>query len=184
MHVLQVTLLIRVPLSAQFNIRVRYGIFLSADGQRACVRIFAVRAMTEYDNQNIFAKILRGEIPCYKVYENRHTLAFLDIMPRSPGHTLVIPKAPARGILDVAADDFAEIARTAKRIAIAAVKAFGAEGIIVQQFSEAASGQVVFHLHMHVMPMTTGVDLLPAQTRNEDKKILELHAAKMIAALT
>ena len=70
-----------------------------------------------------------------------------------------------------------------RRIAIAAVKAFGAEGIIVQQFSEAASGQVVFHLHMHVMPMTTGVDLLPAQTRSEDKKVLEAHAAKMIAAL-
>ena len=136
-----------------------------------------------YDDQNIFAKILRGEIPCYKVYENRHTLAFLDIMPRSPGHTLVIPKAPARGILDVAADDFAEVARTAKRIAIASVKAFNAEGIIVQQFSEPASGQVVFHLHMHVMPMKAGVDLLPAQTRSEDSKVLEAHAAKMIAAL-
>jgi histidine triad (HIT) family protein len=140
--------------------------------------------MTEYDNQNIFAKILRGEIPCYKVYENHHTLAFLDIMPRSPGHTLVIPRTPARGILDVAADDFAEVARTAKKIAIAAVTAFGAEGIIIQQFSEAASGQVVFHLHMHVMPMTTGVALLPAQTRSEDKKVLEVHAAKMIAALS
>jgi histidine triad (HIT) family protein len=139
--------------------------------------------MTAYDHQNIFAKILRGEVPCYRIYENEHTLAFLDIMPRSPGHTLVIPKAPARGILDVAADDFAQVARTAKKIAIAAVKAFGAEGIIVQQFSEAASGQVVFHLHMHVMPMTTGVDLLPAQTRNEDKNVLEAHAAKMIAAL-
>jgi histidine triad (HIT) family protein len=139
--------------------------------------------MTTYDDQNIFAKILRGEIPCYKVYENRHTLAFLDIMPRSPGHTLVIPKAPARGILDVATDDFAEVARTAKRIAIAAVKAFGAEGIIIQQFSEAASGQIVFHLHMHVMPMTAGVELLPAQTRSEDKKVLEAHAAKMIAAM-
>ena len=139
--------------------------------------------MATYDEQNIFARILRGEIPCYKVYENRHTLAFLDIMPRSPGHTLVIPKAAARGILDVEADDFAEVARTAKRIAIAAVKAFGADGIIVQQFSEAASGQVVFHLHMHVMPMTAGVDLLPAQTRNEDKEVLQAHAAKMIAAL-
>src|SRR6201991_4341181 len=116
--------------------------------------------MPAYDPHNAFAKILRGEIPAYKVYENAHTFAFLDIMPRSPGHTLVIPKAPARGILDIAADDFAEVARTAKRIAIAAVKAFGAEGIIVQQFSEAASGQVVFHLLMHVMPMTAGVDLL------------------------
>jgi histidine triad (HIT) family protein len=140
-------------------------------------------AMAPYDHQNIFAKILRGEIPCYKVYENRHTLAFLDIMPRSSGHTLVIPKAAARGILDIAADDFAEVARTAQKIAVAALKALDAEGIIVQQFSEAASGQVVFHLHMHVMPMTTGVDLLPAQTRTEDAKILQEHAAKLIAAL-
>ena len=139
--------------------------------------------MTAYDNQNIFAKILRGEIPCYRIYENQHTLAFLDIMPRSPGHTLVIPKVPARGILDIAADDFAEVARTAKTIAVAAVKAFDAEGIIVQQFSEAASGQVVLHLHMHVMPMKTGVNLLPAQTRKEDAAVLEAHARKMIAAL-
>src|SRR3954454_20739695 len=139
--------------------------------------------MAAYDAQNIFAKMLRGEIPCYRVFENSRTLAFLDIMPRSPGHTLVIPKAPARGILDIGADDFAEVARTAQKIAIAAMKAFDAEGIIVQQFSEAASGQVVFHLHMHVMPMKTGIDLLPAQTRSEDKKLLEAHAAKMIAAL-
>src|SRR3954451_3194678 len=139
--------------------------------------------MAGYDDQNIFAKILRGELPCYKVYENRHTLAFLDIMPRSPGHTLVIPKAPARGILDVESDDFAEVARTAKRIAIAAVKAFGADGVIVQQFSEPASGQVVLHLHMHVMPVRHGVALLPAQTRDEDKNVLEAHTAKMIAAL-
>jgi histidine triad (HIT) family protein len=139
--------------------------------------------MTEYDNQNIFAKILRGEIPCNKVYENRHTLAFLDIMPRSPGHTLVIPKAPARGILDIAPDDLAEVARTAKKIAIAAMKAFDAEGIVVAQFSEAASGQVVFHLHMHVMPVRTGVDLLTPQSRKEDAKVLEDHAARMIAAL-
>ena len=124
--------------------------------------------MTEYDDQNIFAKILRREIPCYKVYENQHTLAFLDIMPRSPGHTLVIPKAPARGILDIAADDFAEVARTAKKIAAAAVKAFGANEIVIQQFSEAASGQIVFHMHMHVMPMRAGVELLPPQTRKED----------------
>lgn len=139
--------------------------------------------MQQYDDQNLFAKILRGEIPCYKIYENEHTLAFMDIMPRSPGHTLVIPKAAARGILDIETEAFAEVARTSKKIAMAAVKAFGAEGIIVQQFSEAASGQVVFHLHMHVMPMTTGVELLPAQTRREDPKVLEEHAARMIAAL-
>jgi histidine triad (HIT) family protein len=136
-----------------------------------------------YDDQNIFAKILRGELPCFKVYENARTFAFLDIMPRVPGHTLVIPKAPSRGILDIAPDDFAEVARTAKTIAIAAMKAFDAEGIIVQQFSEPVSGQVVFHLHMHVMPMKSGVELLPPQSRKEDIKVLEGHAARLIAAL-
>ena len=79
--------------------------------------------MTAYDDQNVFAKILRGEIPCFKVHENERAFAFLDIMPRSPGHTLVIPKAPARGILDIAEDDLAEVVRSAKRIAIAAMKA-------------------------------------------------------------
>lgn len=139
--------------------------------------------MAGYDNQNVFAKILRGEIPSYKVYENDHTIAFLDIMPRSPGHTLVIPKAPARGLLDISADDFAEVARTTKKIAVAAVKAFQADGMIIQQFSEPASGQVVLHLHMHIMPMRDGVDLLPAQTVKEDPSVLEQHAAKLIAAL-
>jgi histidine triad (HIT) family protein len=139
--------------------------------------------MTRYDHQNIFAKILRGEIPCYRIYENPRTFAFLDIMPRSPGHTLVIPKVPARGILDIPADDLAEVTRTAQKIAIAAMKAFDAEGIILQQFSEPASGQVVFHLHMHVMPVRMGVQLLPAQTIKEDADVLADHAGKMIAAL-
>ncbi|ABE63578.1 histidine triad (HIT) protein [Nitrobacter hamburgensis X14] len=142
-----------------------------------------VGTVPAYDDQNAFAKILRGELPCFKVYEDARTFAFLDIMPRVPGHTLVIPKAPARGILDISADDLAEVARTAKTIAIAAMKAFDAEGIIVQQFSEAASGQVVFHLHMHVMPMKSGVDLLPPQSRKEDAAVLDNHAARLIAAL-
>src|ERR1700719_5423398 len=107
--------------------------------------------MTAYDPQNPFAKILRAEFPCYKVYENGHVLAFLDIMPRCPGHTLVIPKAPARNILDISSEDFAHVARASHRIAHAAMKAFAADGITVQQFSEPASGQVVYHLHMHVM---------------------------------
>jgi histidine triad (HIT) family protein len=142
-----------------------------------------VGTVPAYDDQNAFAKILRGELPCFKVYENTRTFAFLDIMPRVPGHTLVIPKAPARGILDISADDFAEVARTAKTIAIAAMKAFDGEGIIVQQFSEPVSGQVVFHLHMHVMPMKSGVGLLPSQSRKEDVTVLEEHAARLIAAL-
>ena len=93
--------------------------------------------MTAYDTNNIFAKILRGEFPCYKVYEDDHVLAFLDIMPRSPGHTLVIPKAPARNILDITPDDLAHVARGAHKIAAAGMKAFKADGITVQQFNEA-----------------------------------------------
>ena len=139
--------------------------------------------MTAYDSNNIFAKILRGEFPCYKVFEDDHVLAFLDIMPRTPGHTLVIPKAPARNILDISADDFAHVARGAHKIARAAMKAFNADGITVQQFSEVAGGQVVFHLHMHVMPRHNGIALLPPASRKEDAKVLEDNATKLIAAL-
>ena len=139
--------------------------------------------MTAYNDQNVFAKILRGEIPCFEVFRDDRSFAFLDIMPRSPGHTLVIPRAPARGILDIADDDLAAVARTAKRIAIAAMRAFDAEGIILQQFSEPASGQVVLHLHMHVMPVRSGIELLPAQTRKEDMAVLADHAKRMVAAL-
>jgi histidine triad (HIT) family protein len=96
--------------------------------------------MPAYDPQNPFAKILRGEFPSYKVFENDHVLAFLDIMPRSPGHTLVIPKAPARNILDIAPDDYAHVARGAHKIAAAAMKAFNADGITIQQFNERAGG--------------------------------------------
>jgi histidine triad (HIT) family protein len=140
--------------------------------------------MTAYDDQNVFAKILRGEIPCLEVFRDDRSLAFLDIMPRSPGHTLVIPRAPARGILDIAEDDLAAVVRTAKRIAVAAMQAFDAEGIILQQFSEPASGQVVFHLHMHVMPVRAGVELLSAQTRKEDPAVLADHARRMIATIS
>ena len=139
--------------------------------------------MTAYDTNNIFAKILRGEFPCYKVYEDDHTLAFLDIMPRCPGHTLVIPKAPARNILDIAPAELAHVVLAAKKIAIAVKEAFEADGITLQQFSEHAGGQVVFHLHMHVMPRIEGVALLPAASRKEDVKVLEDHATRIISAL-
>jgi histidine triad (HIT) family protein len=139
--------------------------------------------MPAYDPQNPFAKILRGEFPCYKVYEDDHILAFLDIMPRSSGHTLVIPKAPARNILDISPEDYAHVARGAHRIAAAAMKAFHADGITIQQFNEPAGGQVVFHLHMHVMPRHNGIALLPPASRKEDVKALEDNATKLIAAL-
>src|SRR5258707_6373245 len=108
--------------------------------------------MPGYDPDNIFAKILRGELPCYKVYEDDKALAFLDIMPRSPGHTLVLPKAPVRNLLDVGADDLAHVMKVVQKIAKAAMTAFAADGITVQQFNEGAGGQVVFHLHVHLIP--------------------------------
>src|ERR1700748_1361692 len=118
-------------------------------------------AMTAYDSNNPFAKILRGEFPCYKVHENDHILAFLDIMPRAPGHTLVIPRAPARTFLDVPAEDLAHVIKVAQKIARAAVKAFDADGLTLQQFNETAGGQVVFHLHFHIIPHKTGVEMKP-----------------------
>ena len=139
--------------------------------------------MTAYDNNNVFAKILRGEFPCYKVYEDNHVLAFLDIMPRAPGHTLVIPKASARNILDIKIDDYLNVSRATHRIAGVAMKVLDADGITVQQFNETAGGQVVFHLHVHVMPRYNGVALLPPASRKEDPKVLEAHAAKLVAAL-
>ena len=139
--------------------------------------------MPAYDPNNPFAKILRGEFPSYKVYEDEHTLAFLDIMPRCVGHTLVIPKAQARNILDISPEDFAHVARVAQEIARAAMTAFDADGVTIQQFSEPASGQVVFHLHMHVMPRHNGIALLPPASRKEDVKVLEDNATKLVAAL-
>jgi histidine triad (HIT) family protein len=139
--------------------------------------------MVAYDNDNIFAKILRGELPAFKVYEDDKTFAFLDIMPRCPGHTLVIPKAHARNVFDIAPEDFAAVARTTQKLAIAIKKAFTADGITLTQANERAGGQVVFHLHVHIMPRHDGVALLPAASRKEDMKVLEDHTTRIIAAL-
>ena len=140
-------------------------------------------ATPDYDPNNIFAKILRGELPAHKVYENDKAFAFLDIMPRAPGHTLVIPKAPVRNILDIAADDLAELFKATQTIARAAVKAFSADGITIQQFNEAAGGQVVFHLHVHVIPRKIGVALKPPASFKEDPEMLSDQALKLAAAL-
>ena len=139
--------------------------------------------MATYDTNNIFAKILRGEIPCFKVYENDHVLAFLDIMPRAPGHTLVIPKAPARNLLDITEEDFVHVARATRLIAKAAMPVFNADGMMIVQFSEPASGQEVYHLHMHVIPRFDGVALLPPATVKADMSVLAEQAAKLAAAL-
>src|SRR5215218_4218278 len=139
--------------------------------------------MPAYDQSNIFAKILRGEIPCYKVYEDDKALAFLDIMPRAPGHTLVIPKAPARNLLDVSPDDLAHVMKVAQRIAKVSVDIFGADGVTLQQFSESAGGQVVFHLHVHVIPRKEGIALKPPASVKEAPDVLKQQAATLSAAL-
>jgi histidine triad (HIT) family protein len=139
--------------------------------------------MPAYDPNNIFAKILRGEMPSYKVYENDKVLAFLDIMPRAPGHTLVLPKAPARNILDIAADDLVAVALAAQKVAKATIEVFNADGITIQQFNEGAGGQVVFHLHLHVIPRKNGVPMKPPASAKEKPEVLSEHALKLSAAL-
>ena len=139
--------------------------------------------MPNYDPQNIFAKILRGELPCHKVYEDDKVFAFLDIMPRAPGHTLVRPKSAARNLLDVEPDDLAAVSKAAQKIAKAAMKVFNADGITLQQFNEGAGGQVVFHLHMHVIPRKAGVAMKPPASAKEKPEVLSDHALKLAAAL-
>ena len=139
--------------------------------------------MPAYDPNNIFAKILRGEIPCFKVYEDDHALAFLDIMPRAPGHTLVLPKAPARNLLDAAPEDVAHVMQVAQKIAKVSVDVFGADGITLHQFNESASGQTVFHLHVHVIPRKEGIALKPPAAVKEAPDVLKEQAARLAAAL-
>jgi histidine triad (HIT) family protein len=109
-----------------------------------------------YDSNNVFAKILRGELPAHTVYEDSETLAFMDIMPRCEGHTLVIPKAPARNLLDASEAQLAACIRTVQKVGVAVVKAFTADGMTLLQANEGAGGQVVFHLHFHIMPRWDG----------------------------
>jgi histidine triad (HIT) family protein len=139
--------------------------------------------MPAYDASNIFAKILRGELPCYKVYEDDKTLAFLDIMPRAPGHVLVLPKAPVRNILDIAPDDLAHVIKVAQKIAKVSVDVFGADGVTIQQFNESAGGQVVFHLHVHVIPRKSGVAMKPPASEKAAPDVLADQAKQLVAAL-
>jgi histidine triad (HIT) family protein len=139
--------------------------------------------MLAYDTNNIFAKILRGELPCHKVYEDDRVLVFLDIMPRAPGHALVIPKSPARNILDIDPADLAEVAKVAQKVAKAGMKAFDADGVTVQQFNENAGGQVVFHLHVHVVPRKEGIPMKPPASEKEKPEVLAEHAKRLAAAM-
>ncbi len=136
-----------------------------------------------YDDDNIFAKILRGELPSQKVREDDHTLTVMDIMPRGDGHVLVLPKAPSRNILDIDAVNLARTMEAVQVIARAVMKAFGADGVTIQQFNEPASGQIVFHTHFHVIPRFNGVKLRPHTGEMEDQAVLNANAEKIRIAL-
>ena len=137
-----------------------------------------------YDDNNVFAKILRGELPCHKVYETDRVLAFMDVMPRGDGHVLVVPKVKARNILDIEPDDLAELARAVQIVGKAAKSALSAEGLTIQQFNESAGGQVVFHIHFHVIPRFEGVPLKPHTGQMEKPEVLAQMAAKIRTALS
>ena len=122
-------------------------------------------------------------MPAYKVFEDQRTFAFLDIMPQSPGHTLVIPKAQARNILDIAPDELANLITVTQRIAKTAVSVFAADGVNIFQFNEPAAGQTVFHLHFHVIPRKHGLPLKPPASIKEDPAILADQARRLAAAL-
>lgn len=136
-----------------------------------------------YDTNNIFAKILRGEIPSVKVYEDEDTLAFMDVMPQAPGHLLVIPKMESRNILDADPMVLTKTIITVQKLAIAARDAFDADGVYIAQFNEPAAGQTVFHLHFHIIPRNEGEALKPHSGAMADAAVLKEQADKIKAEL-
>jgi histidine triad (HIT) family protein len=136
-----------------------------------------------YDSNNIFAKILRAEIPVFSVYEDDATLAFMDVMPQSPGHTLVIPKMPAENLFDLDIEAGTAVLSTAKLVASAVKEAFKADGIMLNQFNGTTAGQTVFHFHMHIVPRYEGVPLRAHTGDMENSGVLEEQAAKIRAML-
>ena len=136
-----------------------------------------------YDTQNIFAKILRDEIPAIKVYEDNHTLAFMDVMPQAPGHTLVIPKSAVESLFEIDTATGGAVLATTRKVATAVQTAMQADGIMLNQFNGPAAGQTVFHFHMHIVPRFDGVPLRKHSDSMEDTTVLEEHAAKIRAAL-
>jgi histidine triad (HIT) family protein len=140
--------------------------------------------MSAYDTDNVFARILRGELPSHTVYEDEATVAIMDIMPRADGHVLVIPKAACRNVLDAPPEALQAVALTTQRLARAVKAAFAADGVTIQQFNEAAGGQVVFHLHVHVIPRHDGVAMRPHTGAMADAEVLKANAEKIRLALT
>jgi histidine triad (HIT) family protein len=136
------------------------------------------RAMA-YDENNVFAKVLRGEIPCHKIYEDEDTLAFLDIMPRTDGHALVVTKEKARDLFDVRPEALAKLMAVVQKLAPKIKDAVGAEGVLIQQFNGAAAGQTVFHLHVHILPRQEGEALKPHAGKMADPAALAATAEKI-----
>jgi histidine triad (HIT) family protein len=136
-----------------------------------------------YDTENIFAKILRGEIPCHKVYEDDDAIVFMDVMPQAPGHALVVPKAASRNMLDADPTTLAALAALVQKVARGAIAAFDADGVTILQFNEPAGGQTVFHLHIHVIPRQDGTPLRPHSGQMEDPEVLKANAEKLRAAI-
>jgi histidine triad (HIT) family protein len=132
-----------------------------------------------YDENNIFAKVLKGEIPCHKIYEDEDTLAFLDIMPRTEGHTLVITKEKARNLFDVRPEALAKLMAVVQKLAPVIQEAVGAEGVLIQQFNGAAAGQTVFHLHVHIIPRKEGEALKPHAGKMADQAQLAATTEKI-----
>src|SRR5277367_4422725 len=130
-----------------------------------------------YDANNIFAKILRGKVPCVKVYEDDKTLAFMDVMPESDGHVLVVPKEPAENILDLSPEGMAAMMATTQKVAKAVDKALAPDGILLKQYNRAPSGQSIFHVHFHIVPRWEGVALAP-----HGKVMVQAHQLEPIAA--
>ncbi|RTL91368.1 MAG: HIT family protein [Hyphomicrobiales bacterium] len=136
-----------------------------------------------YDPGNIFAKILRGEIPSHRVYEDDAVVAFMDVMPQGTGHTLVVPKAPSRNMLDADPATLGPLFAVVQKVAVAVKKAFNADGVTLMQFNEPASGQTVYHLHVHVIPRFEDVPLKPHSGQMEKPEALAENAGKIRAAL-
>lgn len=137
----------------------------------------------QYDSTNIFARILRGEIPSHKIYEDDSTYALMDVMPQGQGHCLVLTKSSSRNLLDADASDLSAAIATTQKVAQAVVKAFNADGVSIAQFNEAAAGQTVFHLHFHVIPRFEGIAPKPHNTTMEDNAVLAANAEKIRTAL-
>lgn len=136
-----------------------------------------------YDERNVFARILRGEAPAHVVYEDAHSVAFMDLMPQVDGHTLVVPRAPAEDLFDIEPDALAQLIRATQHVARGVRAAFDAHGVMIAQLSGAAAGQTVFHLHFHILPRNHGIEFKLHARTVADAAVLAERARRIRAAL-